>query len=529
MTRALSAPRAGRAGTVQRFAPRFWTCDVPPTSSATIVSQWDGFTVRARIRLDQDAVAAVWWGSLLADHPALRYDTGADLTGVTLAFTLHRSGDAKSLDNAAGPFLEVEVGRDRYVVPLWNYRADATVTNNTENAFSIPFDTLFAGPTLPADDDTAAQDYQRVPVTDVRCVRLVLPSADVVGTAGGGSALSPVDVATWTVSDLTVTGGGALPIEDRAFPSHRATAGALAEDLVKFSPEFVVERLTLLGFAGLDLGFGRGRLDDGTALTAAASAWLADLAERMDDADLALRLVVALERWAALAPSGWVQEDFDENEALNGGVQLLAPTVAAATDWLEDITLDALGDINGAGAALSLLILIPEWWCDLDDGRVPYIYDAATITAYGETPFEPFLETVDEDDIADHFDYLEWLAAEAATAASDLADAVATAFPAADVEIVSSGSGLFDESLVVAVLAGPAWSLGYLAGNRSILGGDAWAVVADGAAVALQHEEGAVLWSLPAMMADGIVFSGALPVSASAASGVLTRHRIEAA
>lgn len=535
MTRLYAAPRDGRTGTVGRFAPRFWTCDVPASSCATITTLTNGFTVRAFIRKAQDAVAAVWWGSLLADHPALRYDSGADLTGVTLSFTIECLGDARDLDESDGPFLEVEVGRDRYVVPLWNYRTDDTVTDATENAFTIAFDALYAGPDLPADDDTVAQDYQRIPVTAVRCVRLVLPTENSTGTAGGGADLSPADEATWIITNLTVTGGGSLTIEDRPFAFTRATAGDCAEDLTKFTPEFIVDRMQLLGLRTLLLAFGRGRLDDDGTIVAPAEAWLGDLAARIAAGGelpgfLAaigyptLSLLVALERWEEFTPTGHHQEDFDEAGAVVGGVALLSPAVDAAVDWLSGVTADMAEIIDAAGAPVSVTILAPEWWCGPASTRRPFVYDAAAVSSYGDVP-EPYLEAVAS--TAGNVDFLWWCSAQAANAVETVADEVLAAVPDAVVHVVLS-SAAFDPAPVVEALTVAQRVAADAPGATITAAGEdeAWPATVNYAAVSIQHVGDATLWSLSAMLRDGLVFAPTLPISRLGNSGALRRKTI---
>lgn len=533
MTRLYAAPQDGRTGTVGRFAPRFWTCDVPATSCATITTLWNGFTVRSFIRRAQDAVAAVWWGSLLADHPALRHDSGADLTGVTLSFTLECLGDARDLDEDDGPFLEVEVGRDRYVVPLWNYRADPTVTDPTENAFSFPFDALYAGPDLPADEVDEA--YQLVPVTAVRSVRLVLPTENSTGTGGGGADLSPADEATWIVTNLSVSGGGTLAVEDRAFPFTRATAGDCAEDLIKFTPDFIVERMQLLGIRTLMLAFGRGRLDDDGALVAPAEAWLGDLAARIAAGGelpgfLAsigyptLSLLVALERWDDFTPTGHHQEDFDETEAVVDGVALLSPTVSAAVDWLAGLTADMAEVIEASGAPVSVTILAPEWWCGPASDRRPFVYDPATLSTYGEVP-EPYLEAVT--DATGNVDFLWWCSAEAAEAVDTVATEVLAAVPEAVVHVILASTA-FDPAPVVEALTVAQRTAADAPETAIVAGGadEAWPATVNYAAVSIQHVGDAMLWSLSAMLRDGLVFSPTLPISRLGNSGALRRKTI---
>jgi hypothetical protein len=535
MTRLCTGPRAGRTGTVERFTPRFWTCDVPATSCATITTLYDGFTVRAHVRKAQDAVAAVWWGSFLADHPALRYDSGADLTGVTLSFDLGCLGDARDLDDPDGPFLEVEVGRDRYVVPLWNYRTDATQTDPADNAFTIPFDALYAGPTLPADDDTVAQDYQRVPVTAVRCVRLVLPTEQSTGTGGGGSDLSPADEATWIISGLSVSGGQMLAIEDRPLPFTRATAGDCFEDMVKFTPEFVADRLRLLGIRTLMLAFGRGRADEDGVLLAPAEAWIGDLAARLAaGGDLpgflaaigypTLSLLVALERWDDITPTGHHQEDFDEVGAVVDGVALLSPTVSAAVDWLAGIAADMAEVIDAAGAPVSVAILAPEWWCGPAGDRRPFVYDPATVSTYGDVP-EPYLGAVTT--TTGHLDFLWWCSAQAAGVVDTVATEVLAAVPDATMKVVVSAAA-FDPAPVVAALtvaqrtATDALGVSIVAAGE----GEAWAATAHFASVSIQHVGDAMLWSFSAMLRDGLVFSPSLPSARVGNSGALRRKTI---
>jgi uncharacterized protein (TIGR02217 family) len=369
-----------RGGWVKRFDPRFWTVDFPrPMMAAATTPAPDALRVDAVFYRTDDLAGLIWASEDRLDHPLLRYETGRDYRGCTLAFRWRSSG-LMPLDAVNGPTLTIE-GRDAsgtprsWYVRLWNY---ATGTPD-DSAITLDLGAIDGGFLLPGEADPVwAGDVDRL------FVSLVPP-----GYTGRDGALPAAREAWVELSGICCDGpGSVLAIGDVLVPPHGAAIATGFDDGYSQTPARLLREILALGYRGpVDHYVGMShyfRLDPATslvtgALNVACAAWHRDFLGRAGALGFEPILSLSWELLDRHCPEAWKQRAADGSPALTGWQPpstLLSPACAPAMAYLRGVAATFASLAVAAGVRVRFQCGEPWWWVR-GDGTICLHDDAA--------------------------------------------------------------------------------------------------------------------------------------------------------
>jgi uncharacterized protein (TIGR02217 family) len=484
------ASDAMRHDWIKRFDARFWTVNFPrPMMAAVTTVAPDALRVDLAFLKANDLAGLIWASVDQFDHPLLGYETSHDYRGVTLRFRWQASG-VMALDAVNGPVLTIE-GRDAagnpraWYVRLWNYAAGS----GTDAEIALDFDMLAGGFMHPSEADPVwAGDIDRL------FVSLVPAAYTGVDAPLAGSVEGHV-----IVSDMRCDGArSVLAIGDTFVPPHGTRIASGYDDSYNLTPARLLRGMVQTGFGGVinhyvgmshypalawDAGAGAFVDDPARPVNAPAQAWHADFAARAKDAGFDLILSLSFELLDMHAPEAWKQRAANGSPALTGWSPpstLLSPANDTAMAYLADVACAFVGIATDAGQAPELQIGEPWWWVGSDNR--PYIYDAATITAFAadfSAYAPPAISDVRATMTVAQTGYLGWLGGKLGAATLRLRDSARAAFPAAKThllvyapQILRPDAPELARANLPAAWACPAWDVLQLEDYDYVTGGD---------------------------------------------------------
>ncbi|MDQ0507428.1 DUF2612 domain-containing protein [Xanthobacter agilis] len=415
---------------LDRFAPAYWTIDLPLTASAALITTSTyGMTLYATLRSYSDLVGLKWASEDKWSHRGLGYYTSPNYTGCILDFDFTLTGldgsTSGSKSSAAGLTMTVtDDDGDVYYIRLANY-----LTSGTINAGHIRID--FSGaPVLGGfDPDDAAQ---RVIIPWHRITEFSVGFAPDAYDKDSTAPLSEKIDVVFTVTNMRVSGKNTSMIQRLlATPGHAVRMCDGGDDAYPLTPERIVTGLLQLGYSGQYVIYiGASHLHeltwDDTAesflvdpshpVSTPVRMWYRDLFERLVEAGYDPVISQSYEIFAAMCPVEWQQKDYTGAGARTGWEPpstLIAPTVSDAMNYLKSVALWMCAALNNAGGSVRYQVGEPWWWDGTYTDGGPCIYDETTTALYvsetGNAVPTPYLQSI-YGSVGVHGDYLDWLA-----------------------------------------------------------------------------------------------------------------------
>ncbi len=442
--------------TLQRFAPAYWTIDLPLTASASLISTSStGMTLYATLRAKNDLVGLKWQSEDKWSHRGLGYYTSKNYTGCILDFDFVLTGIdgavSGSESEAAGLTMTVTDDTDTvYYIRLANY-----LTSGTINAGHIKLD--FSGaPVLGGFDPDDAS--QRVIVPWHRISEFSIGFAPSNFDKDSSDPLDDKIDVVFTVTNLKVSGENTSMIQRLLITgSHQVRMCDGGDDAYPLTPERIVTGLSQTGYSGQYVIYiGASHLHELTwddtvssflvdvsqPVSTPVRAWYQDLFSRLVDAGYDPVISQSYEIFAAMCPEAWQQRDSTGAGARTGWEPpstLVAPTVTEAMDYLKSVALWMCSALEAAGGSIRYQIGEPWWWDGSYTDGGPCIYDATTMALYtSETGLAvptPLLTSITED-VGVHGPYLDWLSGKLGDSTLWLRDEVKAVYPDATTYIL---------------------------------------------------------------------------------------------
>jgi uncharacterized protein (TIGR02217 family) len=368
---------------IQRFDPRFWTVDFPrPMMGSVVTTAPDALRVELEFH-HRDALAGLIWDSEdRLGHPLLSYATDRDYSRTTLRFRWQSQG-VLPLDAVHGPTLTIE-GRDAggnprsWFVRLWNYASGTP----DDAEIVLPFSSLAGGW-----DIAIAPDPVHPAAIERMFISLVPPLFDPVDTA-----LLPARANGWVeLTGIACDGDRPLlVIGDAMIPPHGVRMATAYDDSYNQTPARLLHNIRGLGYRDEILHYvgmshyyrlnadtsGVLKVEAPAELCAPAHAWHAAFFETCKAQGYNVIASLSFELLAKHCPEEWMQRAHDGSPALTGWdppSALLAPTLAAAQDFLRLIAQKLAGLQVEAQLPVLFQVGEPWWWVKAD--YKPCIYD----------------------------------------------------------------------------------------------------------------------------------------------------------
>ncbi len=380
-------------GFIKRFAPAYWTVNVPrPMMAGVVTTAPDALRVDAVFYGSGDLAGLIWEAQDRWSHPLLAYETSRDFRNCQLRFHW-KSGGVKALDALHGPTLTIE-GRDQsgtprsWYVRLWNYASGSP----TDADIALDFNVIDGGFLLPSEADPVwAGDVDRM------FISLVAPGYD------AGTTVFTSGQEGWAeLTNIRCDGSGSvLSAGDVMLPEHGLSIATGYDDGYNQTPERLVQQIHALGYRGDILHYvgmshyfrlepnsgGHYASLAGGVLNVAATAWHEDFALRAKALGLGIIWSLSYELLDQHCWNNWKQRAENGDPALTGWSPpstLLSPASSGAMGYLHQVGAAFMGIALAAGLAPKFQIGEPWWWV-MADGRI-CLYDDDAKTAFGGSP-----------------------------------------------------------------------------------------------------------------------------------------------
>ncbi|MGP1354754.1 MAG: DUF2460 domain-containing protein [Parasphingopyxis sp.] len=439
---------------IKRFDPRFWTVDFPRPMMASVVTTGpDSLRADCVFYQTDDLAGLIWESEDRWDHPLVAYETARDYRGCQLSFHWRSSG-LMPLDAIDGPTLTIE-GRDAngdpksWYVRLWNY---ATGTPE-DAAIALDFDAMDGGFLLPGEADPVwAGDIDRL------FVSLVPP-----GYTGLDGPLPDTAEAWLELTGLACTGpASTIRIGDTMLPEHAMRLATGYDDAYNQTPARLLRnalhlgyRATINHYVGMSHYYRLARSTNGNllitvsdgALNTACIAWHRDFAERAAALGFAPIFSLSYELFDEITPGGWKQRAENGDVALTGWSPpstLLTPARSTVVFVLAAIAIAFAQILKDAGLPVKFQIGEPWWWIMQDGtGRI-CLYDASAQAAFGADLVS--IPTIEGPQTPEQITMLDRAGEILAQSTADIADAVRTVDPAAELHLLVYLPTVLDET-----------------------------------------------------------------------------------